>query len=82
MGTRQKSSVSLNNALMKIIQAIAKIQHGFNDFAENHDYQISLEEFLEECNMLETTLPTTRLLGLFRVTVIDANEDGYLSREE
>ena len=64
LGKKQLSSVSLKNALMKLHKSItgkASIQHAFYDFDKNHDNQISLDEFLEECSNLKTALPKNQL---------------------
>jgi len=64
LGKHPLESGTLRKALKRLHESIMgkpSIQHAFYDFDKNHDNQISLDEFLEQCNTLQTKLPQNQL---------------------
>jgi len=83
LGKHPLESGTLRKALKRLHESIMgkpSIQHAFYDFDKNHDNQISLDEFLEQCNTLQTKLPQNQLSEVFKA--MDADADGFISRDE
>jgi len=72
LGKVKLSSGGLRNALKSLHESImgkSSLQHAFYEFDKNKDNRISLEEFLEACSDMTTTLPESQLSEVVSVYV-------------